>query len=224
VVDRRGHGGGRSAGPPGGAARSGGPDLKRARGRSRVRRHRPLAAAQAPPVPAPRSLPEAGAVPALEAAPAPGIEERALPIARELARVAGSSHPPEAKLEGALEIVFGAFGESGPDFAHLLLGGWARAAADGHYRLLMAWLREQFRLSIEEILDEGVRSGAFRADLDTGAVASVILGAAEGCLLQSGSQGGTVPTERLVRALVRLAVAADPGGASPGQRGFSSIR
>ena len=163
-------------------------------------------------------------MPAAAAAPAPGVEERALPIARELARVAASSHPPEAKLEGALEIVFGAFGESGPDFAHLLLGGWARAAADSQYRLVMAWLREQFRLSIEEILDEGVRAGAFRADLDAGAVASVILGAAEGCLLQSGSQGGTVPTERLVRALVRLAVAGDPGGRPPGQRGFSSIR
>jgi BetI-type transcriptional repressor, C-terminal len=123
-----------------------------------------------------------------------------------------------AKLEGALEIVFGAFGESGPDFANLLLGGWARAAADGQYRLVMAWLREQFRLSIEEILDEGMRTGAFRADLDAGAVASVILGAAEGCLLQSGSQGGTVPTERLVRAVMRLAGVGDPGGASPDHR------
>jgi hypothetical protein len=129
--------------------------------------------------------------------------------------VATAAHPPSAKLEGALEIVFGAFGESGPEFAHLLLDGWARAAADDHYRLVMAWLREQFRLSIEEILDEGVAAGAFRADLDTGAVASVILGAAEGCLLQSGSQGGTVPTERLVRALVHLAVAADDPSPSP---------
>jgi BetI-type transcriptional repressor, C-terminal len=143
-------------------------------------------------------------------------------VARELARVAASGHPPAAKLEGALEIVFGAFGESGPEFAHLLLDGWARAAASDHYRLMMAWLREQFRLSIEEILDEGVAAGAFRTDLDTAAVASVMLGAAEGCLLQCGSQGGTVPTERLMQALMRLAVAADspivprpPGRSSP---------
>jgi BetI-type transcriptional repressor, C-terminal len=130
-------------------------------------------------------------------------------VARELARVAAGGDPPTAKLEGALEIVFGAFGESGPEFAHLLLDGWARAAADGDYRLVMAWLREQFRLSIEEILEEGVLAGAFRADLDAAAVASVILGAAEGCLLQCGSQGGAVPTERLMQALMRLAVATD---------------
>jgi cytosine/adenosine deaminase-related metal-dependent hydrolase len=144
------------------------------------------------------------------------VEESALPIARELARVAASDHSPTAKLEGALEIVFGAYGESGPDFAHLVLDGWARAAADKDYRLVMAWLREQFRLSIEEILNEGVTAAAFRTDLDAGATASVILGAAEGCLLQSGSQGGAVPTERLVRALLRLAV--NPGG-MPGGRG-----
>ncbi|HVQ78151.1 MAG TPA: TetR family transcriptional regulator C-terminal domain-containing protein [Candidatus Binatia bacterium] len=142
------------------------------------------------------------------------MEESALPIARELARVAASDYPPTAKLEGALEIVFGAFGDSGPDFAHLVLDGWARAAADKEYRLVMSWLREQFRLSIEEILHEGIASGAFRTDLDAGATASVVLGAAEGCLLQSGSQGGAIPTERLVRALLRLAVnpAAMPGG------------
>jgi hypothetical protein len=133
------------------------------------------------------------------------VEERALPIARELARLAARAEPPAVKLEGALEIVFGAFAESGPDFAHIVLDGWARAAADKQYRLVMAWLREQFRLSIEEILNEGTAAGVFRADLDGAAVASVILGAAEGCLLQSGSQGGAIPTERLVRAVMRLA-------------------
>lgn len=148
-----------------------------------------------------------GGAPAPAGGPAsPDVEERALPIARELSRVAAGDDPPAAKLEGALEIVFGAFGESGPDFAHLLIEGWARAAGDRHYRLMMAWLREQFRLSLEEILDQGMAAGAFRADLDSAAVASVILGTAEGCLLQSGSQGGTVPTERLVRAIMQLAL------------------
>lgn len=177
-------------------------DRRRRRSRGRPRR-RANSSGPGPPAPEPAPAP-------------PEVEERALPIARELSRVAAGDHPPAAKLEGALEIVFGAFGESGPDFAHLLIDGWARAAADRHYRLVMAWLREQFRLSIEEILDQGVAAGAFRADLDSGAVASVILGTAEGCLLQAGSQGGTVPTERLVRALMQLAL--PPARAAPPPR------
>jgi hypothetical protein len=84
------------------------------------------------------------------------------------------------------------------------VGGWARARDDKQFRLTMAWLREQSRLSLEEILDEGVRAGAFRHGLDAGAVATAILGAAEGCLLQAPSAGGTVAPGRLVRTLLAL--------------------
>ncbi len=138
----------------------------------------------------------------------PAVEERALPIVRELARVARGSEPPRVKLEGALEVLFGAYAEGDPHFSDALLGGWARAREDKQFRLTMAWLREQCRLSLEEILDEGVRAGAFRAGLDPGAVATAILGAAEGCLLQASSAGGAVAPARLVRAL--LALVCDP--------------
>lgn len=134
----------------------------------------------------------------------PAVEERALPIVRELARVARGGDRPARKLEGALEILFGAYAEGDPHFSDALVGGWARAREDKQFRLTMAWLREQSRLSLEEILEEGVRSGDFRAGLDAGAVATALLGAAEGCLLQSGSAGGTVPPARLLRALLAL--------------------
>ncbi len=145
------------------------------------------------------------------AAPAPTgpspvavIEERALPIVSELARVAKGGDPPRVKLEGAMEILFGAYGESGLDFSGLFLTGWMRARDDKHFRLTLAWQREQIRLSLEDILSEGVESGAFRAGLHPGAVAAVILGAAEGCLLQSATQGGAVTSEELLRALLGL--------------------
>jgi len=144
--------------------------------------------------PAPR---KAGLVP-------PAVEERALPIVRELARVARGPERPARKLEGALEILFGAYAEGDPHFSDALVGGWARAREDKQFRLTMAWLREQSRLSLEEILEEGVKSGDFRSGLDAGAVATALLGAAEGCLLQSGSAGGTVPPARLLRALLAL--------------------
>jgi BetI-type transcriptional repressor, C-terminal len=140
------------------------------------------------------------------------VEERALPIVRELARVARSGEPPTVKLEGALEVLFGAYAEGDPHFPDALVGGWARARVDKQFRLTMAWLREQSRLSLEEILDEGVKAGAFRAGLDSGAVATAILGAAEGCLLQAPSAGGTVAPARLVRAL--LALVCDPSHVS----------
>ncbi|HET6366384.1 MAG TPA: TetR family transcriptional regulator C-terminal domain-containing protein [Pseudomonadales bacterium] len=138
------------------------------------------------------------------AAPAAKVEERALPIVRELARVARSGDAPIVKLEGALEVLFGAYGEGDPHLSELLVDGWSRARDDKQFRLTMAWLREQSRLSLEEILEEGMAEGAFQAGLDTGAVAATILGAAEGCLLQAPSSGGPVAPSRLVRTLLAL--------------------
>jgi len=132
------------------------------------------------------------------------IEERALPLVKELTRVARGSAPPAAKLEGALEILVGAFSEGDEPFRQLLLSGWLRARQEKPYRFAMAWLREQMRLCVEEILSEGIASGAFRDDVDAAALAAMCLGAAEDCLLQSGAQSGTVAPDWLVRTLLRL--------------------
>ena len=134
------------------------------------------------------------------------IEERGLPLVKELTRLARRADPPPVKLEGALDVLFGAFGASDERFAGLLLEGWLRARRDKRFRLAMAWLREQLRLSVEEILAEGVASGAFRRDLDPVVFSAVCLGAAEGSLLQSPSQGGTVPPDQLLKMLLRLAL------------------
>jgi hypothetical protein len=121
-----------------------------------------------------------------------------------VARVARGGDPPAVRLEGAMEIIFGAYGQSDSDFSEMLLAGWMRARHDKHHRLALAWHREQLRLSLEEILQAGVEAGAFRKELDTGAVAAVMLGTAEGCLLQSATQGGVVGPGELVRALLSL--------------------
>ena len=132
------------------------------------------------------------------------IEERFGPIVAAVARIARAGEPPAIRLEGALEIVFGAYGQSVADFSAMLLTGWMQARRDKHHRLALAWQREQLRLSIEEILQAGVTSGAFRKELVPGAVAAVMLGSAEGCLLQSATQGGAVPPSELVRVLMSL--------------------
>jgi len=132
------------------------------------------------------------------------IEERFAPIVAAVARVAAGSESPAVKLEGAMEIIFGAYGLSDPDFSELLLTGWMRTRHDKHHRLALAWQREQLRLSLEEILVAGSAAGAFRHDLDAGAVAAVMLGAAEGCLLQAATQGGAVPPGELVKTLLGL--------------------
>ena len=136
------------------------------------------------------------------------LEERFGPIVAAVARVARSGEAPAVRLEGAMEIIFGAYGQSDPDFSEMLLTGWMRARHDKHHRLTLAWQREQLRLSLEEILQAGVAAGAFRQQLDTDAVAAVMLSAAEGCLLQSATQGGTVPPGELVKALMSLALSA----------------
>ena len=134
------------------------------------------------------------------------IEERFGPIVAAVGRIGRGGEPPERRLEGALEIIFGAYGLSDQDFSEMLLTGWMRARHDKHHRLALAWLREQLRLSLGEILQAGVTAGVFRKDLDPGAAAAVMLGAAEGCLLQSATQGGAVPPGELVRVLMSLAL------------------
>ena len=162
--------------------------------------------------PAPPITP--GAPPAPSLVPGPesaadtvrAIEERFAPIVAAVDRVARGSEAPAVRLEGAMEIIFGAHGQSDPDFSELLLTGWTRARHDKHHRLALAWQREQLRLALQEILQAGTASGAFRKDLDAGAVAAVILGAAEGCLLQAATQGGAVPPGEIVRTLLGLAL------------------
>jgi hypothetical protein len=132
------------------------------------------------------------------------IEERFGPIVAAVARVAAGPEAPTVKLEGAMEIIFGAYGLSDADFSELLLTGWMRTRHDKHHRLALAWQREQLRLSLEEILVAGVAVGAFRHDLDAGAVAAVMLGTAEGCLLQAATQGGAVSPGELVKTLLGL--------------------
>jgi hypothetical protein len=121
-------------------------------------------------------------------------------------RVSRGGDAPAVKLEGAMEIIFGAYGQSDPDFSEMLLTGWMRARHDKQHRLALAWQREQLRLALDEILQAGVVAGVFRKDLATGAVAAVMVGAAEGSLLQSATQGGAVPPGDLVRALLNLAL------------------
>jgi len=187
------------------------PARPRRRVRSRARRGRAVPV----PVAAPLTAPVATAPVASQ------VEQRGLPIVAELARVARGAGAPRVKLEGAMEILFGAYGESDPDFSGLFLHGWMRARHDKQFRLTLAWQREQIRLSLEDILVEGVRVGAFRAGMDAGAVAAVIVGAAEGCLLQAATDGGAVTAEQIVRTLLILAVG---GPSGDGQRGLSSIR
>ena len=175
------------------------------RRRARARRTRVAAPA---PAPAPLALaPPAAAPPGpASTAVATQVEQRGRPIVAALARIARGSEPPRARLEQAIRLLLAAYGESDPDFSGLFLTGWARARHDKQFRLTLAWQREQIRLSLEDILMEGVRTRRFRSDLDAGAVAAVIVGAAEGCLLQAATEGGAVPAERLVGALLTLAV------------------
>ncbi|HKA62596.1 MAG TPA: TetR family transcriptional regulator C-terminal domain-containing protein [Methylomirabilota bacterium] len=141
------------------------------------------------------------------------MEQHGLPVVAELGRVARASGSGHDKLERAMQILFGAYGADDPDFAGLFLTGWARARHDKQFRLTLAWQREQIRLSIEEILSEGVRTRGFRGDLDAGAVAAVIVAAAEGCMLQAAAEGGSVTGDRVIRSL--LALISARAGAGP---------
>jgi len=172
---------------------------RRARTRSTVRSPvRRRAPSVAPPSAAPAP------VAAVTAPTAPLVEAQGLPIVRELARIARSAEPAAVRLEGALEILFGAYGTAESDFPDLMMGGWVQARADKQFRLTMAWVREQLRLSLEEIVVAGQHEGRFRSGIDPGSIAALMVAAAEGCLLQSPTHGGTVPPGDVVKALLGL--------------------
>jgi len=132
------------------------------------------------------------------------LDERVVPIVEAVARAARDTGSPAVRLERALEILFGAYAGSDSGLSALLLEGWVRAQRDKQYRLRLAWQREQLRLLLQDILAEGAVRGVFRSGLDAGAVAAVIVGAAEGCLLQSAMEGGAVSPAELTRALFAL--------------------
>jgi hypothetical protein len=133
-------------------------------------------------------------------------------VVAELGRVARQSGASRAKLERAMRILFEAYGADDPDFSGLFLTGWARARHDKQFRLTLAWQREQIRLSIEDILAEGVRARGVRGDLDAGAIAAVIVAVAEGCLLQAATEGGSVTGDRVIQSLLALTRGEAGGG------------
>jgi hypothetical protein len=127
-------------------------------------------------------------------------------VVKTVAGAWAADDPPEKKLRNCLIALTSAFGEGRELRCQILLRGWAEAASRKPVRLTMAWFREQLRLCLQEILQEGMEAGVFRSSLDPAAFSAVALGAAEGLLLQSSTQGGTVPVEGLVETLQRAAL------------------
>jgi hypothetical protein len=127
-----------------------------------------------------------------------------VPIVKELARIAAGSGAPMDKLEGALEVLFGAYAAGAPDFIDPLLDGFISARRDKQHRLTLAWQREQLRLSLADVLAEGQRLGDVRREVDAGVAAALMLGAAEAGMLQATTQGGAVAPAEQVRALIAL--------------------
>jgi hypothetical protein len=133
---------------------------------------------------------------------APTVEGRILALAREVAVVAATAEPPRVRRDLALAKIAAAFGEDG-EITALLPAARDRARSDEALGLALAWIREQLRTSLEEILEAGVRTGAIRTDPPPAVLAWVLLAGCE-ALLHEAPGGGAVPTDEVLRALARL--------------------
>ena len=133
------------------------------------------------------------------------VETRILALAREVAAIAAAADPPRVRRDLALATIAAAFGEDGPIPA-LLPAARERARSDEALGLALAWIREQLRASLEEILEAGVRVGTIRKDPPPAVLAWVLLA---GCkaLVHEAPGGGAVPTADILHALARLSEA-----------------
>ena len=101
------------------------------------------------------------------------VDTRILGLAREVAAIAAATAPPRVRRDLALAKIAAAFGEDRAIPA-LLPAARERARSDETLGLALAWIREQLRASLEEILEAGVRVGttrkAFSSTLKTSAL------------------------------------------------------
>ena len=136
--------------------------------------------------------------------PAPTVEERALPVVREVARVGTQAAVAPDRLKTAFALVLDSWGAEESGLPKALLAGWARAREDKQQRLAMAWLTEQLRLGFEEILTAGIRRGELRGDIHPPTLAALFVAVAHGCLLPPPGARGPVEPPALAAALIRL--------------------
>ena len=117
------------------------------------------------------------------------VETRILGLAREVAAIAAATAPPRVRRDLALPALLPAARE--------------RARSDERLGLALAWIREQLRASLEEILEAGVRVGTIRKDPPPAVLAWVLLAGCE-ALVHEAPGGGAVPTADIVHALARV--------------------
>ena len=130
------------------------------------------------------------------------VEARVLALAREVAAIAAAPDPPRTRRDHALAKIAAAFSED-RELASLLLAAWHRARTDQALGLALAWVREQLRASLQDILEAGVRAGTVRKDPGPAVLAWVLLAGCE-ALLREAPGGGVAPTADVLQALARL--------------------
>ena len=130
------------------------------------------------------------------------VEARVLALAREVAAIAAASDLPRTRRDHALAKIAAAFSED-RELASLLLAAWHRARTDEALGLALAWVREQLRASLQDILEAGIRAGTIRKDPEPAVLAWVLLAGCE-ALLREAPGGGVVPTADALQALARL--------------------
>lgn len=90
---------------------------------------------------------------------------------------------PEEKLRVLVRTFVDIMVKHHADFVEIMLEFWAEGIRRGHEVLDMKSMYEKYRQYIAAFLEEGVEKGAFRP-LDAALVASTILGALDGLMLQ----------------------------------------
>ncbi len=130
------------------------------------------------------------------------LEERISRQQKALSQAVDYSKPMDANVRMILSAVFGLLGED-PLWGSLFMEFHAHAARNEGVRLRLATMYERWREMIVDILEASREAGRMRKDADLSFMATVLIAAVEGSIIQYHLAPGTLSLEEMVEPLTR---------------------
>ena len=128
-------------------------------------------------------------------------------IFTEISTVVNKSNSPSEKLKQIISLSVSSFMDNPYNMAEIMLDIWAEGIREHNEKLKKVFNLEkmygEFRIIVEDVLQEGINMGKFR-EMDTTVSAAIIIGALDGILLQWLMQKDLFKADSVTDSFIRL--------------------